>query len=788
MVDAALGADEAVWVTTGGALPRGADAVVPVEDTAAVDGADIAPGEETRVRILAPVLTNNGVRAAGSDLAAGALIVAAGCALGLGEATTLLSAGITTVGVVGKPTVAVLSTGDELLDPLAAHAAPEPRVGSATSAVDTNRPMLFHVLRGAGYSAPVPATAIGASTAAAAVGAGAGACIDGGICPDNRASLQLALRRAAAVADVVITTGGVSMGDRDYVKPILESWQTLEQADGAGASAAAGAGVKGGAVGSTIHFGRLNMKPGKPATCATVLVPAASPDAPARQVLVFALPGNPVSAWVCAQVLVLPALRYLAGGGLRRWTACLPPRVPVRMLDGVSPDHDRPEYLRAMVWAAPPSTLPAQSGGAAAGGVSTAGVANLAALAGQLFARAVAGSQASSRVASISQSNALLWVPAAAELTSGAAPLGAAAVTYESSDGEKLVALTPPFIVEALLIDPLLHAEALPRELADVTHLRKLQLPAPAPGKASASGSASAEHVHASHGHAASSTAAGGHRHGCRCGMNHELKFASVSGHLQAATGPAAAPAPATSSSGVAVVAPQPASAPVTASGPAASSTAPPGGHALQPASQLQVRACVLTVSDRCASGTAVDKSGPAAVEYLNIAFPPPLAPGAAAIAGAPLPHAKVAITVVGTAVSADDPTSIARVMEGWLNGPDYPHLVLTTGGTGLGPRDVTPEALRPFITRPCHGLQHAMLAASLGHTPMAALSRYEAGIIDHAQCSALGAATKAATAAADDHPRRTLLVEMPGSVKAVVECMDVLAKVLPHALSLVME
>jgi len=156
-------------------------------------------------------------------------------------------------------------------------------------------------------------------------------------------------------------------------------------------------------------------------------------------------------------------------------------------------------------------------------------------------------------------------------------------------------------------------------------------------------------------------------------------------------------------------------------------------------------------------------------------------------IAGAPPPHSKVAITVVGAAVSPDDPSSIARVMEGWLNGPDYPHLVLTTGGTGLGPRDVTPEALRPFITRPCHGLQHAMLAASLGHTPMAALSRYEAGIIDHAQCRVLGA-TRAAAAAADDHARRTLLVEMPGSVKAVVECMDVLAKVLPHALSLVME
>ena len=88
---------------------------------------------------------------------------------------------------------------------------------------------------------------------------------------------------------------------------------------------------------------------------------------------------------------------------------------------------------------------------------------------------------------------------------------------------------------------------------------------------------------------------------------------------------------------------------------------------------------------------------------------------------------------------------------------------MLTTGGTGFGPRDVTPEATRPLLEREAPGLVHAMLAFGLGKTPMAALSRYCAG-------------TRG----------RALVVNMPGSPKAVRECVEALRLLLPHALALI--
>jgi molybdopterin biosynthesis enzyme len=122
------------------------------------------------------------------------------------------------------------------------------------------------------------------------------------------------------------------MGDRDYVKPILEAMP-----------------------GATVHFGRLNMKPGKPTTFATVTTAPTAAPSQGRVVLVFALPGNPVSAWVGAHTLIVPAIRGMARrvnvlgtsmptasspspstAALAAWHACLPPKVTVSMLDGVA--------------------------------------------------------------------------------------------------------------------------------------------------------------------------------------------------------------------------------------------------------------------------------------------------------------------------------------------------------------------------------------------------------------------------------------------------------------------
>lgn len=590
---APLAPGAAAWVTTGGAVPRGADAVVPVEGTAPV-APGATPGAEAAVDIVDAVQPGDNVRPAGSDVAAGETLVRAGAELGAGDVAALLSCGIRRVRAWRRPVVGILSSGDEIVDAAAGGA------GAADGAViDSNRPVLAHVLRAAAASV-----------------------VDLGIVADCAADVAAALEAAASTCDVVVTTGGVSMGDRDFVKPLL------------------------GRLGRVV-FGRLNMKPGKPTTLAVLERPATRDAASAsdggraappatRRVLVFALPGNPVSAWVGAHVLVAPALRHMAGVP---WAAALPPSVPVRLLDARLPlDAERPEFHRATVWAA----SDAEGGG--------------------LVARST-GPQASSRTLSLSGANALLWLPPA-----------------RAGGG----AFAGPALVRALLIGPVL------AEGAVDAAVRGGSRAAPAAG--------------------------GGGGGDCRCGR--------------------AAPLP-----------PFP--------GPS-----PFAPHVAAPAEHVPVALCVLTVSDRCSRGVAADTSGPAIVRHLTAASP------------------RLAVRVVECACVADDETAIYGTVARWcgvdgrggegsvLHGPAVASLVITTGGTGFGLRDVTPEALRPLLRRPAPGLVHAMLEVGRAATPLAALSRYEAGVA--------GAAT--------------LVIEMPGSAKAVAECLGALDPLLPHVLALLSE
>jgi gephyrin len=117
--------------------------------------------------------------------------------------------------------------------------------------------------------------------------------VDLGIVDDRVDTLENCLRNALVNVDMIITTGGVSMGEADYMKPLLE--QKFD---------------------ATIHFGRVNMKPGKPTTFATIPNtfndPAAHPDNGRNNKLVFALPGNPVSATVTFYLFVLPAIRQMS--------------------------------------------------------------------------------------------------------------------------------------------------------------------------------------------------------------------------------------------------------------------------------------------------------------------------------------------------------------------------------------------------------------------------------------------------------------------------------------------
>jgi molybdopterin adenylyltransferase len=152
-----------------------------------------------------------------------------------------------------------------------------------------------------------------------------------------------------------------------------------------------------------------------------------------------------------------------------------------------------------------------------------------------------------------------------------------------------------------------------------------------------------------------------------------------------------------------------------------------------------QINAVVITVSDACARGERADASGAALVELL----------------------AEAGASVVAREVVSDDLDPLIDVLRAYAARADV-NLIVTTGGTGLAPRDNTPEATRAVIEREAPGLSEAMRAETLRQTPLAMLSRGVCGV-----------------------RAGTLIVNLPGAPKAVRECFAVIRPVLAHAVAL---
>lgn len=234
---------EAIRIMTGAPIPAGADAVVMVEDTTRID-------DGARVSIRRPAKAGDAVRSVGDDVASGTSLYPAGTIVTPAVAAVLASVNAGSIRVVPRVRVAVVSTGDELIDDGSPLLPGQIR--------ESNRTMLLGVVSAAGADA-----------------------IDLGIVRDDEAALEAVLRDAAANCDAIISSGGVSMGDYDVVKAVLSKIADM-------------------------RWMQITIKPAKP--FAFGLLAAGN-----RQVPIFGLPGNPVSSMVSFELLARPALLQMMG-------------------------------------------------------------------------------------------------------------------------------------------------------------------------------------------------------------------------------------------------------------------------------------------------------------------------------------------------------------------------------------------------------------------------------------------------------------------------------------------
>lgn len=262
-----VGLGEACRIFTGAPLPPGADAIL-IQENGTRDGDRLTASDD-------PLPTGRHVRPAASDFARGVTLLEAGAHLGPAQIALAVLGGHGALPVRRRPRLALLSTGNELVPP----GAPTPPGFLPSS----NAPMLAALLA----ALPCGVT-------------------DLGIVPDDLNAMTAALDRARS-ADIIVSTGGASVGDHDLVRPAFA------------------------AAGGTLDFWKIRMRPGKP------LMAGRLGDS-----LFLGLPGNPVSAFVTATLFLLPLVRHLSGA-----VQPLPPTSDAPLASPLPATGERDDYLRA---------------------------------------------------------------------------------------------------------------------------------------------------------------------------------------------------------------------------------------------------------------------------------------------------------------------------------------------------------------------------------------------------------------------------------------------------------
>ncbi len=261
---------KAVRISTGALLPDGAGVVLMQEDL-------LREGDRLTLTGTPPSPEHKHIRRKGMDFSTGAVLLGTGTPIGPAHVALALSAGHSKLAVRRKVRVTIIDSGDEL--------AADPESCAPHQIPASNAAMLAALVS----SLPCDVTRIGPVS-------------------DDLAALASAFDQAAA-ADVIVTSGGASVGDHDLIRPALEAW------------------------GAKLDFWKVAIKPGKP-----LLVASKGPQ------IIIGLPGNPTSGHVTAYFFLLPLIRALAGAGGSL------PRTVAALLDGyLSPGGDRREFLRG-IW------------------------------------------------------------------------------------------------------------------------------------------------------------------------------------------------------------------------------------------------------------------------------------------------------------------------------------------------------------------------------------------------------------------------------------------------------